>query len=105
MKYFTINEFIRSDEANKRNIDNTPTEYQRNNDHSGPDPSHRHKAYPPLQINSQKELIDKFVVKLTKCDELWYCFFRNPSNEEELYCEVYRNCEKSRRAGSNCPAH
>lgn len=31
MKYFTINEFIRSDEAKKRNIDNTPTEYQKNN--------------------------------------------------------------------------
>lgn len=31
MKYFTMNEFIRSDEAKKRNIDNTPTEYQKNN--------------------------------------------------------------------------
>lgn len=31
MKYFTLNEFIRSDEANKRNIDNTPSEYQKNN--------------------------------------------------------------------------
>lgn len=31
MKYFTIDEFIRSDEAEKRNIDNTPTDYQKNN--------------------------------------------------------------------------
>ena len=31
MKYFTIDEFIRSDEAKKRGIDNTPTKYQKNN--------------------------------------------------------------------------
>lgn len=31
MKYFTMNEFIRSDEAKKRNIDNTPTDYQKHN--------------------------------------------------------------------------
>lgn len=31
MKYFTMEEFIRSNEAKKRNIDNTPTEYQKNN--------------------------------------------------------------------------
>lgn len=31
MKYFTMDEFIRSDEAKKRNIDNTPTDYQKRN--------------------------------------------------------------------------
>ena len=31
MKYFTISEFIKSDTARKLNIDNTPTEYQKNN--------------------------------------------------------------------------
>lgn len=31
MKYFTMEEFIRSNEAKKRGIDNTPTEYQKNN--------------------------------------------------------------------------
>jgi putative chitinase len=31
MKYFTIEEFIRSDEAKKRGIDNTPSEYQKRN--------------------------------------------------------------------------
>jgi putative chitinase len=31
MKYFTLNEFIRSDKAKELNIDNTPSEYQKNN--------------------------------------------------------------------------
>ena len=31
MKYFTMDEFIRSEEAAKRKIDNTPTEYQKKN--------------------------------------------------------------------------
>jgi putative chitinase len=31
MKYFTMDEFIRSDEAKRRGIDNTPSESQKNN--------------------------------------------------------------------------
>ena len=31
MKYFTIDEFIKSDEAKKRGIDNMPSDYQKNN--------------------------------------------------------------------------
>ena len=31
MKYFTIDEFIKSDEAKKRGIDNIPSDYQKNN--------------------------------------------------------------------------
>lgn len=31
MKYFTMNEFIESDTANKYGVDNTPTEKQKNN--------------------------------------------------------------------------
>lgn len=31
MKYFTMDEFIRSSEAKRLNIDNTPSEYQKNN--------------------------------------------------------------------------
>jgi putative chitinase len=31
MKYFTMDEFIRSEKADELNIDNTPSEYQKNN--------------------------------------------------------------------------
>ena len=31
MKYFTLNEFIKSETAEQLNIDNTPSEYQKNN--------------------------------------------------------------------------